>query len=127
MPKTYTPQQLRQRLDRLPRLQLAALPTPLDDLPRFSSAVGGPRILMKREDLTGLAMGGNKIREFEYSIAPAVESGCDVLIHGAAAQSNLGTCYHDGTGVAKDAELAAQATELAALRARLPNEGVPPA
>ncbi len=88
MPKTYTPQQLRQRLDRLPRLQLAALPTPLDDLPRFSSAVGGPRILMKREDLTGLAMGGNKIREFEYSIAPAVESGCDVLIHGAAAQSN---------------------------------------
>ena len=43
---------------------------------------------MKREDLTGLALGGNKIREFEYSIAQAVEQGCDVLLHGAAAQSN---------------------------------------
>ena len=88
MPTTYTPQQIRQRLDRLPRLRLAALPTPLDELPRLSTAVGGPRIWMKREDLTGLAFGGNKIREFEYSIAPAVAAGCDVLVHGAAAQSN---------------------------------------
>ena len=86
--KTYTEEELRQRLDRLPRLHLAALPTPLDELPRLSEALGGPRILMKREDLTGLAMGGNKIREFEYSIAQAVEQGCDVLLHGAAAQSN---------------------------------------
>ena len=88
MPETYTSRQLRERLDRLPRLRLAALPTPLDDLPRLSAAIGGPRILMKREDLTGLALGGNKIREFEYSIAQAVEAGCDVLVHGAAAQSN---------------------------------------
>jgi 1-aminocyclopropane-1-carboxylate deaminase/D-cysteine desulfhydrase-like pyridoxal-dependent ACC family enzyme len=88
MTTIYSPQQLRQRLDRLPRLQLAALPTPLMELPRLSAAVGGPSIWIKREDLTGLAFGGNKIREFEYSIAPAVEAGCDVLIHGAAAQSN---------------------------------------
>ena len=88
MSTTYSPQQLRERLDRLPRLRLAALPTPLDELPRLSAAVGGPRIWMKREDLTGLAFGGNKIREFEYSIAQAVEAGCDVLVHGAAAQSN---------------------------------------
>ena len=85
---TYTEDDLRQRLDSLPRIRLAALPTPLDDLPRLSAALGGPRILMKREDLTGLAMGGNKIREFEYSIAQALEAGCDVLLHGAAAQSN---------------------------------------
>ena len=84
MTTTYTPEELRERLDRLPRLRLAALPTPLDDLPRLSGAVGGPRIWMKREDLTGLAFGGNKIREFEYSIAQAVEAGCDVLVHAAA-------------------------------------------
>ncbi|MDA0335286.1 MAG: pyridoxal-phosphate dependent enzyme, partial [bacterium] len=88
MSTTYSPQQLRRRLDRLPRLRLAALPTPLDELPRLSAAVGGPQIWMKREDLTGLAFGGNKIREFEYSIAQAVEAGCDVLVHGAASQSN---------------------------------------
>lgn len=84
----YTAEQLRQRLDLLPRLRLACLPTPLDDLPRLSAALGGPRLLAKREDLTGLAMGGNKIREFEYSIAQAVAAGCDVLLHAAAAQSN---------------------------------------
>jgi 1-aminocyclopropane-1-carboxylate deaminase/D-cysteine desulfhydrase-like pyridoxal-dependent ACC family enzyme len=64
-----TADQLRTRLDQLPRLQLAALPTPLEELPRLRAALGGPRILIKREDLTGLAFGGNKIREFEYSIA----------------------------------------------------------
>ena len=79
---------LRRRLDGLPRLELAALPTPLQELPRLSKALGGPRLLVKREDLTGMAMGGNKIREFEYQIAQAVEGGYDVLLHGAAAQSN---------------------------------------
>jgi L-cysteate sulfo-lyase len=80
--------ELRRRLDQLPRLDLASLPTPLQELPRLSKALGGPRLLVKREDLTGMAMGGNKIREFEYQIAQAVQSGCDVLLHGAAAQSN---------------------------------------
>ena len=80
--------ELRQRLAQLPRLKLAALPTPLEELPRLSAALGGPRLWIKREDLTGLALGGNKIREFEYQFAQAVESGCDVLLHGAAAQSN---------------------------------------
>lgn len=86
--RTYTAHEVRQCLDRLPRLSLAALPTPLQDLERLSAQIGGPRLLIKREDLTGLAMGGNKIREFEYSLAPAVEGGYDVLLHGAAAQSN---------------------------------------
>ena len=88
MTPIITETELRGRLDQLPRLRLAALPTPLDELPGLSAALGGPRILVKREDLTGLAFGGNKIREFEYSIAQAVEGGYDVLVHGAAAQSN---------------------------------------
>lgn len=85
---TYSVSQLRQHLGRLPRLSLATLPTPLQEAPRLSEALGGPRILIKREDLTGMAMGGNKIREFEYSIAQAVEGKYDVLLHSAAAQSN---------------------------------------
>lgn len=81
-------EELRGRLDGLPRLHLAALPTPIEPLDRLSAHLGGPRIFVKREDLTGVAMGGNKIREFEYQIAQAVERGCDVLVHSAAAQSN---------------------------------------
>jgi 1-aminocyclopropane-1-carboxylate deaminase/D-cysteine desulfhydrase-like pyridoxal-dependent ACC family enzyme len=80
--------ELRARLAALPRLRLAALPTPLDEAPRLSQALGGPRILIKRDDLTGVAFGGNKIREFEYSVAPAVAQGCDVLVNSAGAQSN---------------------------------------
>ena len=83
-----TTDELRARLDRLPRLYLADLPTPLLDCPRLSKALDGPRILVKREDQTGMAFGGNKVREFEYSVAPAVEGRYDVLLHGAASQSN---------------------------------------
>ena len=83
-----TREELRERLDGLPRLQLAALPTPMEKLERLSAHLGGPDLWVKREDLTGMAMGGNKIREFEYQIAQAVERGCDVLLHSAAAQSN---------------------------------------
>ncbi len=83
-----TVDELRARLNRLPRLSLADLPTPLLDCPRLSEALEGPRILVKREDQTGMAFGGNKVREFEYSVAPAVAGGYDVLLHGAASQSN---------------------------------------
>ena len=83
-----TVHELRARLNRFPRLSLADLPTPLLDCPRLSDALGGPQILVKREEMTGMAFGGNKVREFEYSVAPAVEEGYDVLLHGAASQSN---------------------------------------
>ncbi len=79
---------LKKRLERFSRLSLADLPTPLLDCPRLSKKLGGPRILVKREDLTGMAFGGNKVREFEYSVAPAIREGYDVLLHGAASQSN---------------------------------------
>lgn len=81
-------EELRERLAALPRLPLAALPTPLEELKRLSAHLAGPQLWVKRDDLTGLAFGGNKIREFEYQIAQAVEQGCDVLVHSAAAQSN---------------------------------------
>jgi 1-aminocyclopropane-1-carboxylate deaminase/D-cysteine desulfhydrase-like pyridoxal-dependent ACC family enzyme len=88
MPAVVTAAELKARLAALPRLRLAALPTPLDAAPRLTTALGGPRILIKRDDLTGVTFGGNKIREFEYSVAQALEQGCDILLNSAAAQSN---------------------------------------
>jgi len=84
----YSIDDLKERLARYSRLELADLPTPLDTCPRLTEALGGPTIYIKREDQTGLAFGGNKVREFEYSIAPAVDEGYDILLHGAASQSN---------------------------------------
>jgi 1-aminocyclopropane-1-carboxylate deaminase/D-cysteine desulfhydrase-like pyridoxal-dependent ACC family enzyme len=80
--------ELRARVARVPRVSLAKLPTPLDDAPRFSAALGGPRILIKREDLTGLAFGGNKTRMLEFRMANALAEGADCIINGAAVQSN---------------------------------------
>src|SRR5215831_11807175 len=83
-----TAELLRERVGRVPRVSLAKLPTPLDDAPRFSAALGGPRILIKREDLTGLAFGGNKTRMLEFRMANALAEGADCIINGAAVQSN---------------------------------------
>jgi 1-aminocyclopropane-1-carboxylate deaminase/D-cysteine desulfhydrase-like pyridoxal-dependent ACC family enzyme len=83
-----SPALLRERVACVPRVSLAKLPTPLDDAPRFSAAVGGPRILIKREDLTGLAFGGNKTRMLEFRMANALKEGADCIINGAAVQSN---------------------------------------
>ncbi|HYF95669.1 MAG TPA: pyridoxal-phosphate dependent enzyme [Symbiobacteriaceae bacterium] len=80
---------VRELVERLPRAGMARLPTALDELPRLSEALGGPRILIKREDLSGLAMGGNKARELDFFIADAIGRGADVFIAGGgAAQSN---------------------------------------
>ena len=73
---------------RLPRVRLAELPTPLQPMDRFSEWLGGPRVLVKRDDLTGLALGGNKARKLEYLCAEAQSLGCDVLVTGGGAQSN---------------------------------------
>lgn len=75
-------------LERLPRFRLASLPTPLEDAPRLTKALGGPRILVKRDDLTGLALGGNKTRKLEYLIADALAQSADVVLTVGAAQSN---------------------------------------
>jgi 1-aminocyclopropane-1-carboxylate deaminase/D-cysteine desulfhydrase-like pyridoxal-dependent ACC family enzyme len=79
---------LKSLVGRFPRVRLAELPTPLQELPRFSQALGGPRIFMKRDDLTGLAFGGNKTRMFEFLLARVLADGADTVIGGAAVQSN---------------------------------------
>ncbi len=83
-----TIQELRARLADQPRVPLAHLPTPLDDCPRLTKALGGPRIMVKRDDMTGLAFGGNKTRTLEYLFADIVASGADVVVAGAYTQSN---------------------------------------
>jgi D-cysteine desulfhydrase len=72
----------------IPRIHFAHLPTPIEDLPRLSNLLGGPRILVKRDDQTGLAFGGNKTRKLEFLIAEAREAGADILISAGAIQSN---------------------------------------
>ncbi len=79
---------LEMALANLPRVHLGVDNTPLEHLPRFSAALGGPQVWMKRDDLTGLAFGGNKTRMLEYSLAVAIERGADTVVFGAAVQSN---------------------------------------
>jgi len=74
--------------DHLPRIHLSHLPTPLEDLPRLTQALGGPRLLIKRDDQTGLATGGNKARKLEFTVAEALRQGADTLITVGGVQSN---------------------------------------
>ncbi len=73
---------------RLPRISLAHLPTPVESLPRLSEALAGPRIFIKRDDQTGLACGGNKVRKLELLLADAIARKCDSLVTVGAPQSN---------------------------------------
>lgn len=75
-------------LERMPRVRLAHLPTPLDEAPALSKALGGPRILIKRDDLTGLAFGGNKTRKLEFLLGDALQQGADTILTAGAPQSN---------------------------------------
>ncbi|MDH4208178.1 MAG: D-cysteine desulfhydrase family protein [Anaerolineae bacterium] len=74
--------------DSLARVPIAFLPTPLVEMRRLSEAVGGPRILAKRDDQTGLAMGGNKARKLEFLIADALARGADTVLTVGGPQSN---------------------------------------
>ncbi len=86
---TLTPAEIRTAAERLPRVRLAHLPTPLEELPRFASAIGGGvRIFIKRDDCTGLVLGGNKARHNEFLFGDAVASRADVFVWGALVQSN---------------------------------------
>ncbi len=79
-------------LDALPRVPLGLHPTPLHEMPRLRERLGGatkvPRLLLKRDDLNGVALGGNKLRKLEYLVADAEAQKADVLITAGAAQSN---------------------------------------
>jgi D-cysteine desulfhydrase family pyridoxal phosphate-dependent enzyme len=70
------------------RLHFAHLPTPIEALPHLSDALSGPRLLIKRDDQTGLAFGGNKTRKLEFLVAEARDQGAKTLISGGASQSN---------------------------------------
>ncbi len=72
----------------LPRLNIAHLPTPVQVLPRLTAALGGPTIMVKRDDLTGLAFGGNKTRKLEFLLAEAQSNGARTIITAGAIQSN---------------------------------------
>src|SRR5579859_4556450 len=71
-----------------PRFPLALLPTPLVEAPRLSRALGGPRLFIKRDDLTGFGFGGNKVRGLEFYLADALAQQADVIVTGAGPQSN---------------------------------------
>jgi D-cysteine desulfhydrase family pyridoxal phosphate-dependent enzyme len=94
----------------LPRIALAVLPTPIVDAVRLRAALGGPsvcpRILIKRDDLTGLGLGGNKARKLEFLIADALAQGAHTVVTTGAVQSN-------------HARMTAAAARMAGLRAVL--------
>jgi len=70
------------------RLRIAHLPTPIEPLPRLAEALDGPHLLVKRDDQTGLAFGGNKTRKLEFLVAEAQAQGADTLLSTGAMQSN---------------------------------------
>lgn len=76
------PAAIRTAIDRIPRISLAAIPTPLQHMRELSAALGGPRIYVKRDDLTGLALGGNKVRQLEFFLGDARAQRADVLVAG---------------------------------------------
>jgi 1-aminocyclopropane-1-carboxylate deaminase/D-cysteine desulfhydrase-like pyridoxal-dependent ACC family enzyme len=91
--------ELREAVARLPRYPLGHFPTPLEHLERFSRALGGPEIFIKRDDCTGLAFGGNKTRHNEFLIADALRKGADLIVWGAGVQSN--NCRQTAAACAK--------------------------
>ena len=83
-----TKQNLLQRIAQIPQVDIGHFPTPFEECPRLSEALGGPRIFIKREDCSGLAFGGNKVRQLTFTIGEGVDQGADTIIQGAASQSN---------------------------------------
>lgn len=74
-------------LSRLPRASLGFFPTPIQALPRLSRLVGR-EVLIKRDDLSGLAMGGNKARKLRFLVGEAIAQACDTLVATGFLQSN---------------------------------------
>ncbi len=72
-----------------PRAHLAHTPTPLEFMPNFTAWLGGPKVYIKRDDCTGLALGGNKARQLEYYLGAAQADAADTVIITGAVQSNF--------------------------------------
>ena len=75
-------------LSRFPRRRYTFSPTPLEFMPNFTRALGGPQVWIKRDDMLGLAPGGNKTRKLEFLVADALAQGADTLVTCGAPQSN---------------------------------------
>jgi D-cysteine desulfhydrase family pyridoxal phosphate-dependent enzyme len=75
-------------MNKIPRLKFANLPTPIEEMSRLAEFLKGPQLLIKRDDLTGLAFGGNKTRKLEFLIADALKEGAQTLVTTGALQSN---------------------------------------
>lgn len=84
----HTVDQVIGRIERFPRVDLIHRPTPLRKLSRLSARIGGPEIYVKRDDLTGLAFGGNKSRKLEFIVRDMLEKKADVVVTWAGVQSN---------------------------------------
>ncbi len=87
-----------------PRVRLSSWPTPLEECPRLSAALGGPHIWVKRDDLTDLGLGGNKVRKLEYLLGAALKEGADTVVTTGGLQSNharltAAACRRLGLGV----------------------------
>jgi len=76
------------QLGGIPRLRLGEFPTPLQELKNLARELGGPRVFLKRDDLTGLGLGGNKLRKLEYALADAAAQGATAVITVGGPQSN---------------------------------------
>jgi L-cysteate sulfo-lyase len=89
MKTRYLLKEIKSKLNTFPKVNIAVCPTPLQYLPNLSAELNGPNIYIKRDDLTGLALGGNKTRILQYVMADLNKKHADVVIATAYAQSNL--------------------------------------
>ena len=77
------------KIEEMNLVNLCSLPTPLMEMPNLSTKLGGPRIFIKRDDLTGLAMGGQKCRMFEGIMSEAKDLGADIVVAGGSPEENM--------------------------------------
>ncbi len=108
-----------QRIEQLPQVDIGHYPTPLEPCPRLSEALGGPRIYIKREDCSGVAFGGNKIRQLTFTIGEAIHQNADTIVHGATTQSN-----HCRQAAAVAAQLGLNATFVFLVTTRVWHKGI---
>lgn len=80
--------EIRERIARIPRVEIAIKNTPMIEAPNLAKHLGGPRIFVKRDDLTGVGFGGNKLRNLEFRLARTMAEKPDVVIVGLDLQSN---------------------------------------
>ncbi|MDY0083138.1 MAG: D-cysteine desulfhydrase family protein [Ignavibacteriaceae bacterium] len=79
---------MKHNLEKIPTIKLANLPTPIEEAKRLAEKIGLPKLFIKRDDMTGLAGGGNKARKLEYDFAEIIKNGYDVVLTAGGVQSN---------------------------------------